>query len=141
MPMTTAAPLGREAIYAAGKAVNPRTPASTSQIRGAIPIARQAAMAIKNRSESTSWQIGDFTGLRIAIFQNWLYEQNRQWRFTDGTLAVLWSVEFPHARSDYAKHYDYIASTRTAYNSGRHQAPAPRTPSVAYDAGGSPVPR
>ena len=141
MSTTAAAPQGTEAIHAAGTAVNGLTLTNAQEIRAAIPIARAAALAVKSRSESTNWQIGDFTGLRVAIFQNWLYEQNREWHFTDGTLAVLWCVELPHARSDYAEHHHYIASTRTEYNAGRHQAPAPKTPSVAYDANGWPMPR
>jgi hypothetical protein len=105
---------------------------TTAQIRRAVPLANQAASREKSRSESTSWQIGRYTGLRIAIFQNWLYEQNRTWRFTDGTLCVLWCVEFPDARCDYAEKSHYVASTRREYNAGRHQAKAPAEPSVAY---------
>ena len=41
--------------------------------------------------------------MRIAKFQNWLYEQNRHWRYTDGTLCALWTVEFPEAHADYVK--------------------------------------
>lgn len=85
------------------------------RIRQGVPIARRAALAEKNRSESNSWRTGDFTGLPIAIFQNWLYEQKRLWRFKDGTLAVLWCVELPNARSDYAEKHHYIGSTRREY--------------------------
>ena len=123
---------GSEAIHAAGLAVDHLDLETTERIRRAIPQARQAALAVKSRSESTDWKTGRFTGLPIAIYQNWLYEANREWRFTDGTLCVLWCVEFPDARSDYAEKHHYIASTRREYNAGRHQADAPIEPSVAY---------
>ena len=120
-------------------AANTINAAGEAEIRNAVPAARAAAVAVKSRSESTGWQTGEFTGLPIAIYQNWLYEQNRAWRFTDATLCVLWCVEFPQARSDYAKHYTYIASTRRDYNNGRHQAPAPAEACVGYDRWGEPV--
>lgn len=97
-----------DAIYAAGSAVNGFDLEATERIRRAIPKANQAAFAIKKRSESTDWNIGRYTGLPIAIFQNWLYEQNREWHFTDGTLCVLWCVEFPDARSDYPTKRDNL---------------------------------
>lgn len=137
--MPTPAPLGTEAIHAAGLAVNERNADSTEAVRQAVPRATEAASAIKSHSESTNWKTGRFTGLPIATFQNWLYEMNRQWKFTDGTLCVLWCVEFPDARSDYAEKLHYVASTRTEYNSGRHQAPAPAEPSVAFDRSGNPL--
>jgi hypothetical protein len=130
---------GREAIHAAGLAVNSRDLTSPTNIREAVSIARKAALSVKSHSESTSWRTGEFTGLPTAIFQNWLYEQNRDWRFTEGTLAVLWCLELPNARCDYAKQHRYVASTRTAYNAGRHQSLPPKIPSVAYDRNGHPV--
>ena len=63
--------------------------------------------------------------LAIAIYQNWLYEMNREWRFTDGTLCVLWCVEFPDANSDYPEKRHYIASTRNDYNKGTSSFPRP----------------
>lgn len=135
----TPASQGTEAIHAAGVAVRAWTLDSTEAIRRAIPTARQAAVALKSRSESSTWQTGRFTGLPIAIYQNWLCEMNRAWRFTDGTLCVLWCVEFPDARSDYAEKRHYIASTRRDYNSGKHQAPAPAEPCVEYDILGTPT--
>jgi hypothetical protein len=140
-PIPTPASHGTEAIYAAGLAVNKRRLDSTDAIRRAIPVARQAAVAVKSRSESTGWQVGQFTGLSIAIYQNWLYEVNREWHFTDGTLCVLWCIEFPDARSDYPARWHYIASTRREYNTGRHQAPAPAIPCVGYDESGNPASR
>jgi hypothetical protein len=127
------------AIAAAGRAVNGRDLTTTVQIRRVIPEADHEASTLKRRSESTNWRTGRFTGLPIAIFQNWLYEQNREWRFTDGTLCVLWCVEFPDARSDYAERWHYVASTRTEYNAGRHQANAPEHPCLGYDRNGIPV--
>ena len=82
--------------------------------------------------------MGRYTGMRIAKFQNWLYEQNRGWHFRDETLCVLWCVEFPDAKSDYPAHLDYIDSTRRDYNAGKHQAPPPRVPCVSYDRRGTP---
>jgi hypothetical protein len=79
------APQGEAAIHAGALAVNHLNPTGESEIRQAIPLARAAAFAVKSRSESSGWRVGEFTGLPIAIFQNWLYEQNRSWRFTDGT--------------------------------------------------------
>jgi hypothetical protein len=108
---------GEAAIRAAGLAVNHLNPTGEAEIRRAIPLARAAALAVKSRSDSTGWRVGEFTGLPIALFQNWLYEKNRSWRFTDGTLCILWCAEFPHSRSDYAKNHDYIQSTR---RDGRH---------------------
>lgn len=137
--MVSPAPQGPDAIHAAGLVVNSRDLCSPPEIRGAVPVARSAALKVKSRSESTDWKTGDFTGMPIALFQNWLYEQNRVWRFTDGTLAVLWSVEFPHARCDYAEKHHYVGSTRREYSAGRHQAPAPETPSVAYDQNRQPI--
>lgn len=133
------APGGEAAIHAAGLAVNRSTPADEQSIREAVPLARQAALHVKPQSESTGWQVGEFTGLPIALYQNWLYEKNRNWHFTDGTLCVLWCIEFPHARSDYAKHHRYISSTRRDYNNGRHQASAPVEPCVGYDRWGDPL--
>lgn len=131
--LPTAAEGGSLAIQAAGMAVNHIDLETTDRIRRAVTSANQAALAIKSQSESTSWKVGRFTGLPIAIYQNWLYEQNREWRFTDGTLCVLWCVEFPDARCDYAAKHHYIASTRREYNAGRHQADAPAVPSIAYE--------
>ncbi len=139
MSIPFAASGGLEAIRAAGLAVNHLDLSSPQQIRRAIPIARTAALKVKSWLESTSWKFGDFTGLPIAIYQNWLYEQNRHWHFTDGTLCVLWTVEIPNSRSDYALHHDYIASTRRDYNAGRHQADAPAESCVGYDRAGQPV--
>ncbi len=129
----------RNAIHAAGLAVNRFDLTSAAKIREAVALASDAAPAVKSRSEGTKGKTGDFTGMPIAIFQNWLYEQNREWRFTDGTLAVLWCLEFPNARCDYADRHRYVASTRTEYNAGRHQAPPPGNPSVAYSRDGQPV--
>jgi hypothetical protein len=137
--ISTPALLGDEAVQAAGLAVNGLALGSAESIRAAVPIAHQAAVGVKSRSESSGWQIGRFTALPIAIFQNWLYEMNRQWRFTDGCLCVLWCVEFPDARSDYAAKRHYIGSTRRDYNNGKHQAPAPAVPSTAYDQAGNPL--
>lgn len=131
--LSTPADGGEAAIHAAGKAVNKRNTTGEEEIRGAIPAARTAALSVKSQSESTGWQVGEFTGLTISPFQNWLYEKNREWTFTDGTLCVLWSVEFPHARSDYAKNHRYIASTRRDYNAGKHHAPPPTVPCTGYD--------
>ena len=103
MPIPTPASDGEQAVQAAGLAVNSRLLESEEAIRRAVPLARQAAVAVKTRSESTNWRTGRFTGLPIAIFQNWLYEMNREWHFTDGTLCVLWCLEFPDARCDYPK--------------------------------------
>ena len=78
--------------------------------------------------------------MRIAKFQNWLYEQNRRWQFTDGTLCALWCIEYPGADADYAARWDFfLPSVRTEYNGGRHQADRPTVPSVAYDSNGSPL--
>ncbi len=130
---------GEEAIHAAGLTVNKANPVGEAEIRAAVPTARAAAHNVKSRSESTGWQMGEFTGLGISPYQNWLYEKNREWRFTDGTLCVLWCLEFPHSRSDYAKHHRYIASTRRDYNNGKHGAPAPAEPCVGYDRWGAPT--
>lgn len=139
MPIPVPASGGREAIQAAGQAVNHLDLSSTDQIRKAIPLARRAARAQKSWSESRDHNSGDLTGLPTAIYQNWLYEQNREWHFTDGTLCVLWCVEFPNATSDYPEKHDYIASTRRDYNAGRHQADAPSIPCVGYDRDGQPL--
>jgi hypothetical protein len=88
---------------------------------------------VKKTSESMRWDTGRYTGMRIAKYQNWLYEQNRTWHFRDETLCVLWTVEFPNAKSDYPAHLDYMESTRRDYNAGRHQAAAPEIACVAYD--------
>jgi hypothetical protein len=138
-PPPSPAAQGEAAICAAGLAANRSNPTDETEIRRVVPVARAAALSVKSRSESTGWQVGEFTGLPIALYQNWLYEMNRQWRFTDGTLCVLWCVEFPHARSDYAKNNTYIRSTRRDYNNGKHQAPAPAEPCVAYDRWGNPL--
>lgn len=130
-----------EALEAAGRAVNHLTLESPAEIRRAVPKARQAAVSVKSRTESSDWRTGDFTGLPLAIFQNWLYEQNREWHFTDGTLAVLWCVELPHAQADYAEKHHYVASTRRDYNAGRHQAAAPPVPCVGFDREGNPLVR
>ena len=49
---------GRDAIYAAGSAVNALDLDDTDRIRRAIPKARQAAFAVKSRSKSTDWKTG-----------------------------------------------------------------------------------
>lgn len=137
--LSTPAADGEAAIRTAGAAVNHQNPSTEDEIHAALPLARAAALAVKSRSESTGPLVGQFTGLNISPFQNWLYERNREWRFTDGTLCVLWCLEFPEARSDYAKHHTYIHSTRRSYNAGRHYSTAPIVPSVAYDRFGSPI--
>ncbi len=139
MSIPTALSGGETAIHAAGIAVNRSNPVGEEEIRRAVPAARAAALALKNKSESTGWRVGEFTGLGISAFQNWLYEKNREWHFTDGTLCVLWSVEFPHAHSDYPKRHKYIATTRRDYNNGDHGAPAPAEPCVGYDRWGEPT--
>jgi hypothetical protein len=130
---------GEAAIHAAGTAVNRRNPSTEDEIRAALSVARAAALVVKSRFESTDWQVGQFTGLNISPFQNWLYEKNRDWHFTDGTLCVLWCLEFPEAKSDYARHHKYIVSTRRDYNNGKHFADSPAIPSVAYDRFGNPA--
>jgi hypothetical protein len=121
-----------EALAAAGRAVNDFVVDDESAIRMALPIASAAASRVTARIEGTG-QYGRYTGLRIAKAQNWLYERNRHWQFSNATLCVLWCVEFPDAKSDYAARSHYIASTRRDYNAGRHQTPAPSVPSVSYD--------
>jgi hypothetical protein len=126
-------PAGREAIFAAGSAVDGLPLSTTQELRAAIPIARTAADTVTRVSRSQRWDMGRLTGMRIAKFQNWLYEQNREWHFRDETLCVLWCLEFPDAKSDYCEHLHYIDSTRRDYNAGKHQARAPNRPCVAYD--------
>jgi hypothetical protein len=126
---------GEAAIRAAGLSVNSLALESPSAIRSAVPTARSAALAVKPWSESPNARTGYFTGMPVVVFQNWLYERNRHWRLTDGALCVLWCLEFPDARCDYAERFHYVASTRREYNAGRHGAPAPSTPSVAYQRG------
>src|SRR5687768_2601031 len=109
--MENAAFGGAEAVHAAGAAVNDLELTSEPAIRTAVSTAGAAAAQVKHRLEGAG-QFGRYTGLRIAKYQNWLYEQNRQWHFTDGTLCVLWCVEFPNAKSDYPARSHYIASTR-----------------------------
>jgi hypothetical protein len=105
---------------------------TTSPVKAAVSVAASAAAIMTTVSHSRRWDMGRYTGMRIAKFQNWLYEQNREWHFRDETLCVFWCVELPDAKSDYAVHLEYIDGTRRLYNAGRHQPPAPRTPSVAY---------
>ena len=95
-------PAGAAAIEAAGNAINKRLLISPEAIRKAAKAAAQAARAFKPVSESNAWDQGRFTGMRIAKFQNWLYDQNQRWRFTDGTLCALWCAEYPEAKADYA---------------------------------------
>ncbi len=130
---------GKHAIHAAGLAVNQFNLTSAANIRTAVRPAKQAALAVKASSESTNWRTGYFTGMPIAIFQNWLYEQNRDWVFAEKTIAVLWCLEFPDARCDYAERHHYVASARTEYNAGRHQSEPPAIPSIAYDRDGQPL--
>ena len=109
-------------------------------IRRAVPFAAKVAELVKASSESSTWQQGRYTGMRIAKFQNWLYEQNRIWRFTDGTLCALWVVELPEAHADYIGGWQgYLPDVRREYNQGRHQADAPENPSVPYGANGVPL--
>lgn len=128
------APKGRDAIYAAGCAVSvtPLSDTSTA-LRDAVPIAARAAAAVQPASVSLRWDMGRHTGLRVARFQNWLYEQNREWHFSDEVLCVLWMVEFPDAKCDYASHFDYIDSVRNEYNRTGHKVDDPPTvPCVGY---------
>lgn len=132
--LNTPARGGREAIHAAAEAVDALALDTTPEIRAAIPIARAAADTVTSKSESLRCDMGRYSGMRTAKFQNWLYEQNRDWHFRDETVAVLWAVEFPDAKSDYAEHSDYVASTRTKYNPGEHQNERPTEPSVSMSA-------
>lgn len=127
-----------EALYSAGTAINHLPLATEDAIRRAIPVAAAAAARVEGRVAGVG-QFGRFTGLRIAKAQNWIYEQNRKWQFSDGTLCVLWCVEFPDAKSDYPARSHYIASTRREYNAGRHQGPAPTVPCVQYIGSGDPA--
>lgn len=124
---------GREAIYAAGAAVNQLPLDSIQAIRSAVSVARTAADCIKLGSESQRWDMGRYTGMRVAKYQNWLYEQNREWHFTDETLCVLWCVEFPEARCDYPAHLDYIHAVRLEYNRSGHNVDSPpNVPCIGY---------
>jgi hypothetical protein len=108
----------------------------TDAIRAAVPIARKAADAVKRGSESLRWDMGRYTGMRVAKYQNWLYEQNRDWHFRDETLCVLWCVEFPEAKCDYPAHFDYINLVRREYNRSGHKVDEPpRVPCVRYVSG------
>jgi len=129
---------GRAAIHAAGAAINWKALMTPETIRAAARLGASVAEIVKPASESEFWQQGHYTGMRIAKFQNWLYEQNRFWRFTDGTLCALWCIEYPDAHADYAERWDfYLPSVRAEYNEGRHQAQCPAVPCVAYDAQGN----
>lgn len=79
---------------------------------------------------------GRYTGMGIEQFQNRVYVMNACGMFgrhddgsprglSDYQIAILWAVEFPHAKCDYMAHVDYVASTRTAYVNGRHANPRP----------------
>ena len=93
---------GMAAIEAAGAAIKKMMLISPEAIRKAVKVAAQAARAFKPVSESNAWDQGRFTGMRIAKLQNWLYEQNERWRFTDGALCAPWCAEYPEAKADYA---------------------------------------
>ena len=129
---------GSDAIRAAGEAVDGLSMSTTDAIRVAVPIARKAADAVKRGSESLRWDMGRYTGMRVAKYQNWLYEQNRDWHFRDETLCVLWCVEFPEAKCDYPAHFDYIDVVRREYNRSGHKVDEPpQTPCIGYDHGAS----
>jgi hypothetical protein len=131
---------GVAAIEAAGAAINRMLLISPEAITKAAKVAAQAARAIKPVSESNARDQGRFTGMRTAKFQNWLYDQNQRWRFTDGTLCGVWCAEFPESKADYAARWDfYLPSVRNEYNAGRHQAKAPNIRSTAFDLSGNPV--
>lgn len=117
---------GRDAIFAAGCAVSvgPLSDSPTA-LRAAAGEASRAATRVRASSVSVRWDMGRYTGLRVARFQNWLYEQNREWHFTDEVLCVIWMVEFPDAKCDYATHFDYIDLVRTEYNRNGHKVDDP----------------
>jgi hypothetical protein len=125
---------GREAIRAAGESVDALPMNTADAIRAAVPVARTAGANVKTASEAQRWDMGRYTGMRIAKFQNWLYEQNREWHFRDETLSVLWCVEFPEARCDYPAHFDYIDRVRREYNRDGHKVDdPPQAPVLKYD--------
>jgi len=125
---------GRDAIRAAGEAVDALPMNSTEAIRAAVSTARKAADEVKRGSESLRWDMGRYTGMRVAKYQNWLYEQNREWHFRDETLCVLWCVEFPEAKCDYPAHFDYIDLVRREYNRTGHKVDdPPHTRCVKYE--------
>ena len=125
---------GWEAIRAAGEAVDSLRMDTTDAIRNAVPVATKAADALKRTSESVRWDMGRYTGMRTAKFQNWLYEQNRDWHFRDQTLCVLWCVEFPQAKCDYPVHLDYIDAVRREYNRFGHKVDTPpKTPCLQHE--------
>lgn len=64
--------LGREAIRKAGEAVDGVPMSGPDAIRAAVPIARRAADSVKSASESSRWDMGRYTGMRVAKYQNWL---------------------------------------------------------------------
>lgn len=77
----------------------------------------------------------------IAQYQNQLFRANADpsARFTDRVLIVMWAVPFPAARCAYAAHPDYVGSTRSLFNAGRHANAVPDAPSVAYAVDGTPA--
>ena len=121
---------GREAICAAGRAVDALRMDNSDRIRSAVPLAQKSADGVKGRSESLRWDMGRYTGMRVAKYQNWLYEQNREWHFRDETLCVLWCVEFPEAKCDYPSHFDYIDAVRREYNRTGHKVRKPPRPVI-----------
>jgi len=125
---------GREAIHEAGMVVDASSVNDTTvSLRSAVPVARAAADGVKWQSESLRRDMGRYTGMRIARFQNWLYEQNREWHFSDEALCVLWMLEFPDAKCDYAVHFEYIDGVRREYNRNGHRVDdRPMVPCVAY---------
>lgn len=125
---------GRDAIRAAGEAVDGLPMGTTDAIRAAVPAAVEAGDGVKRGSEAQRWDMGRYTGMRVAKFQNWLYEQNREWHFRDETLCVLWCLEFPEAKCDYPAHFEYIDGVRREYNVSGHKVDdPPKLPVPRYD--------
>jgi hypothetical protein len=67
--LNSPARLGPEAIRAAGDTVGNLRMAITPAIREAVLIAKAAADAVKGTSESVRWDMGRYTGMRIAQYR------------------------------------------------------------------------
>lgn len=85
--------------------------------------------------------VGALTRRRVMDFQNWLYDENVNWRLTDLQLLAVMRTEFPFNNGevftgDIARGLGHIASIRADYNRTGHGGALPAEkalqPSMSY---------
>lgn len=76
--------------------------------------------------------VGLLVGMRVQEFQNWLLDENVNWKLTDAQLLAVMRLEFPQARgqvftADVDAGLRLLAGIRAHYNRDGHNGKSPRS--------------